>query len=246
MLEKAGRRFGRRAALTDLSLTLEPGERVALLGPSGSGKSTLLRLLAGSLRSTSGRVLVDGRDLSRLSPSELQAHRSRLGLVVQGGQLVPQLSVHRNVVAGRLAEWSWLRTLLSLVVPLERQRTRALLDRVGLGDRQWDRSDILSGGQQQRVAIARALSSSPTAVLADEPTAALDPTTAADMVSLLLEVASERSATLVFCTHWVSLVRAQSHRILGIREGRLTLDKPAAEVSDADLDALYAGSRERR
>lgn len=244
--EAAGRRFGARDALIDVTLEFAPGERVALVGPSGSGKSTLIRLLAGALKATSGVVRANGADLNRLSWSGLRNHRKRCGLIAQSGNLVPQLSVHKNVTAGRLAHWPPGLSLLSMVWPLEKDRTRDLLDRVDLADRQWDLTSQLSGGQQQRVAIARALASDPHVILADEPTSSLDPTTARDMVTLLLEVASRQSATLVFCTHWVSLVRAEADRVIGLRDGRVVLDCPAADVTDAQLDGLYAGSRERR
>jgi phosphonate transport system ATP-binding protein len=203
-----------------------------------------LDLLAGALRPSSGAVRADGADLSALSSRELSRHRARCGVVHQHALLVGQLSVHANVTAGRLAHWSTLKTLLSMVAPQERTRTEARLEQVGLADRQWDRASELSGGQQQRVAIARALASDPTVILADEPTASLDPATARDVVELLL--ARSQGASLIISTHWTSLVMPHVDRLLGIREGQVTLDRPAAEVTDADLEALYAGSRERR
>ncbi len=229
-----------------MSLVIEPGQRIALAGPSGSGKSTLLRLISGALRPTAGRVLVDGRDLARFTTAQLARHRRQLGMVEQGANLVPQLTVHDNVVAGRVPRWPWYRTLASLVWPLERDETATLLERVGLADRQWDPTSILSGGQQQRVAIARALAADAPTILADEPTASLDPATARDMVALLLDETDGKAATVVFCTHWVSLVSARADRLIGLREGRVVIDAPAADVSDAALDELYAGSRERR
>ncbi|MDP6944984.1 MAG: ATP-binding cassette domain-containing protein [Myxococcota bacterium] len=243
-LEGCGRVWGDRVALRDVTLSLPAGQRVAIAGPSGGGKTTLLRLLGGALEPSSGVVRADGDDLSRLSVRGLTAHRARCGIVHQHALLVGQLSVHANVTAGRLGHWSPLRTLASMVVPQERERTRVLLDRVGLADRQWDRASELSGGQQQRVAIARAMASAPSVILADEPTASLDPTTAAEVVELLLR--SAEGATLVISTHWTSQVLPHVDRLLGIREGQLTLDRPADEVTEGDLDALYAGSRERR
>ncbi len=244
-VQSAGRAWGSRVALDAVSLSLEAGERVALIGPSGSGKSTLLRLVTGGLEPSTGRVLADDADLASLSARSLRRHRARCGIVEQGGKLVPQLSVHRNVIAGRLPHWPTWKTLLSALWPLERDRAAALLDRVGLADRQWDRTSILSGGQQQRVGIARALAGEPELICADEPTASLDPTTAADMANLLLDVCAERGAGLVFCTHWVSLVTRRVDRVIGLREGRLVLDEPSDRVTDAHLDALYAGSGER-
>ncbi|MFT7625343.1 MAG: phosphonate transport system ATP-binding protein [Myxococcota bacterium] len=245
-LKGAGRRFGTRVALADVDLVIEPGQKVALVGPSGSGKSTLLRLLSGALRASDGVVLVDGQDLSSLSARALRKHRGHCGIVEQGGSLVAQSTVHQNVLGGRLAHWPLWRTLAAMAVPLEKARTRSLLHRVGLADRQWDVAATLSGGQQQRVGIARALAGSPQTILADEPTASLDPTTSRDMVELLLSVAAENQSALVFCTHWVSLVTEHADRLVGLRDGQIVLDKPAAEVVPSDLEDLYAGSRELR
>jgi phosphonate transport system ATP-binding protein len=243
-LKGCGRAWRERIALQDITLEIPAGQRVVLAGPSGGGKTTLIRLLAGALRPSSGAVRADGADLSALSSRDLRRHRARCGVVHQHALLVGQLSVHANVTAGRLAHWSALRTLLSMGVPQERARTLARLEQVGLADRQWDRASDLSGGQQQRVAIARALVSDPSVILADEPTASLDPATAQDVVELLLE--RSQGASLFISTHWTSLVLPHVDRLLGVRDGQVTLDLPAAEVTDADLEALYAGSRERR
>jgi phosphonate transport system ATP-binding protein len=118
------------------------------------------------------------------------------------------------------------------------------LARVGLADRQWDITANLSGGQQQRVAIARALASSPSVILADEPTASLDPTTAAEITKLLLETTRNRSITLLFCTHSINQIRALVDRVIGIRAGHVVIDAPASSVTDADLERLYSGTDE--
>ena len=246
VLEGAGRRFGARVALDGVDLTIAPGERVALIGPSGSGKSTLLRLLSGALRPTAGVVRAGGIALGRLGGRALRRHRARCGIVAQGALLVPQLSVHRNVVAGMLPRWSWPRVLLSLALPLERRRVAALLRRVGLDDRQWERAGHLSGGEQQRVAVARALAAEPRVILADEPTSSLDPSTARDIARLLLDEARRRGATLIFSTHLVSLVRAEVDRVVGLRQGRLLFAAPPGAIGEVELARLYEGSDERR
>lgn len=219
---------------------------MALVGPSGGGKSTLLGLLGGSLAPTSGSILADGQDLSGLSTRQLRRHRARCGVISQGAPIVPQLSVHANVTAGRVPGWPWYVVLASMAWPLRSTETRALLGQVGLSDRQWERTGNLSGGEQQRVAIARALAGAPSVFLADEPTASLDPTTSREVVQLLLERTAAEDATLIFCTHWVSLVRGAVDRLVGVREGRITVDGPVGAVTETDLDALYAGSGERR
>jgi phosphonate transport system ATP-binding protein len=228
-----------------VSLTIPAGERVVLAGPSGSGKSTLLSLLNGAVKPTSGEVLAGGRSLARFSPSELSSHRARCGLVLQGGSLVPQLTVHQNVVAGLVPSWSWVRVAAAAVVNLERARVRAILEQLGIGDRQFDPLTALSGGEQQRVAVARGLIADAPVILADEPTSALDPRTAALVASVLFETARTRRATLVFCTHAIELGVAAADRIVGVRSGRIVLDAKPADVDGAAIAALYAGSHDR-
>lgn len=244
-LTGVGREWGPRVALADIDLKIAKGERVALIGPSGSGKTTLLRLLMASLRASSGSLLVNGVSVAEMSPKQIRSHRRHCGLVDQGLQVIPRMSVHDNVIAGRVASWPWWKTLMSTLIAVDRDDVHALLSDVGLGDRQWDQADELSGGQKQRVSIARALAGEPVLLLADEPTAALDPTTASEGLELLIAVSKKREATLIISTHRASQVIERVDRVLGLREGKLVLDKPAANTTPEDLDALYAGSRER-
>ena len=244
-LRAVERRWGTRVALAGIDLDIAPGERLALIGPSGSGKTTLLRLLMAALRSSKGSVSIDGEAIAAMAPREIRAHRRRCALVEQGAPVLAQLSVHDNVIAGCVSAWPWWRVLASRLWPLEREAVRESLAELGLAERQWDRADELSGGQQQRVAIARALAGGPRVLLADEPTAALDPTTAAEVIALLAAQTRQRHATLVVSTHRVSQVLGAVDRVVGLREGRVTFDLPAAEIDDALLDALYEGSRER-
>jgi phosphonate transport system ATP-binding protein len=238
-LRDAGRQWGARKALFDLSLSIPAGQCVALVGPSGSGKTTLLRLLAGALVASHGEVLAGGRDLRQLGQRELQRHRAGCGIVPQGQALVRQLSVHQNVQAGLLAEWPWYRVVTSLLVRSGARRVRDVLDQVGIGERQWDPVSLLSGGQQQRVAVARALVRDPLLLLADEPTASLDPTTALGITELLVGEARKRNATLVISTHHLSQVVDRVDRVIGLREGRVVLDAPRHELRDDALDGLY-------
>ena len=244
-LASVGRQWGARVALSDISLSFAPGERVAFIGPSGSGKSTLIRLLSGALSPTSGSIHINGDLLDSMAPRELKSYRASCGLVEQHLGLVPQLSVHRNVLVGMLAQWSNLRVAASMLWPLERQKVRDILSSVGLTDRQWDQTQTLSGGQKQRVAIARALIHEPAIVFADEPTSSLDPTTAEQVVALLLRESRARQTSLMLSTHWVSVVRDEVDRIVGLRDGRVILDTPPSSLTDAMLDELYAGSSER-
>ncbi len=243
-LDRVSRRWRDTVALDDVSLTIAGGERVLLAGPSGSGKSTLIRLLAGVLRPSSGRILVDGVELATRSSRELRHHRARCRIIEQGALLVAQSDVHRNVLAGRLGQMSWSRILWSAMARTEAARVRELLEPLGLAHRQWDVAGNLSGGEQQRVAVARALISAPDVLLADEPTSSLDPKAAHDTSELLFEHVRRHGATLIYCSHWIDLARSRVDRILGIRHGRVVLDARPEELSEGALVALYEGSGE--
>lgn len=244
-LRDVDRRWKSRVALRNITLTIEPGSHVAIIGPSGSGKTTLLRLIMGTLRASSGSVQVDGVPIADMSAAQIRGHRSRCGFVDQGTQLLPQLSVHGNVIAGRLPVWPWWRTLMSLLLSFESERVASLLAEVGLADRQWDRASSLSGGQRQRVVIARALANEPSVVLADEPTAALDPATSREVIELLIRTTKRHRATLLVSTHRVSEVVHHADRIIGLREGEIVLDARPEALEDNALDELYEGTNER-
>ena len=237
--------WDRTHALREVSLSVHPQEVVLLAGPSGSGKTTLLRMLSGSLRASSGSIKVEGTELASMSSRELKEHRTRIGIVEQGSLLIPQLSVHRNVLAGLLGDWPWPKVLLSAFLRVEVQRVHELLEQMDLQDRQWDTTGVLSGGQQQRVAVARALVCNPSIILADEPTASLDPNNATAITKLIVNAARARKGTALLCSHWVSLALPFVDRVIGLRDGRIVLDAKAADVDDASLDKLYEGSRER-
>ena len=216
-LDSVSRSFGagehRRRVLDRVSVSIAAASETVIIGRSGSGKSTLLNLISGIDRPTSGTVTFDGLELSALrEPERTLFRRRRVGFVYQFFNLLPTLDVEEYV-----------RLVLSLdgVGAAEaRRRSRALLERVGLGDRLHAPVDVLSGGEQQRVALARALVHEPALLLADEPTGNLDEVTAAQIAPLLRELARERGATVVLVTHDRQLA-ADADRCLTLREGTL-------------------------
>lgn len=205
---------GRRVrVLENISLTVAPGEIVALMGTSGSGKKTLLYLLGGLDEPCQGRVLVTGVDWRTLcGPARARFRQRACGFVTQRLALLPQATAAENVE---------IPLLLNGADPaLRRRRTAEALDRVGLADSAAKLPDQLSRGQQQCVAIARALVSEPAVVLADEPTGNLDSSTPAAITRLLIAAASEQRTAVVFVTHDLAIAR-HAHRIVTLRSGRL-------------------------
>jgi lipoprotein-releasing system ATP-binding protein len=201
--------------LSNLDLTVVPGESLAIIGPSGSGKSTLLNLIGSLDRPSSGKVLLDGQDLTSLNDKELAKVRNRrIGFIFQGHHLLPQCSVLENVLVPTLADGSSGANDAAL------ERAKTLLKRVGLGERLNHRPAQLSGGEKQRTAVVRALINQPQLLLADEPTGALDQSSATNLADLLVELNREQKVALVVVTHSPALA-ARMSRVLEIRNGRL-------------------------
>jgi phosphonate transport system ATP-binding protein len=234
-------RYGQTIAAERVTVQLQPGEALAIVGPSGAGKTTLLRLLNGSVRPTAGRVLVDGRALASMTPNELQRVRAAIGFIHQDLRLVPTLRVVQNVVAGRLGSESLITSLrhVFFTPTAIAAEAHAILDRVGIPEKLYERTDRLSGGQRQRVAIARALFQQPLAMLADEPVSSVDPARARDSVQLLTSISREYGLTLCVSLHTLELAREFFPRLVGMRHGRVVFDAPTASLTRAQFDSLY-------
>ena len=207
-------------ALRGVSLRIDPGEYVAIVGPSGSGKSTLMHLLGALDRPTSGQLLVGGRDVSAMSDGELARLRnSTIGFVFQSVQLLGRTSALDNV--GLPLVYRGVRKAE------RRDRAAAALEAVGLGHRLGHRPGQLSGGEQQRVAIARALVGEPSILLADEPTGNLDTRSGSDVLAILAGLNAQRSVAVVVVTHDRD-VAATARRRIGVRDGRVESDESGA------------------
>ena len=203
------------AALNDVSLTINKGEFVAIIGASGSGKSTLLHMLGGVDRPTSGTVLIDGKDIFKQSDEQLAIFRRReIGLVYQFFNLIPVLSVVENITMPVLLDHR----------KVNRERLRELLNLLGLKEKRNAFPSQLSGGQQQRVAIGRALINAPTILLADEPTGNLDSKNSQEVVELLKYSNQKYNQTTVLITHDEN-VALQAKRIITIQDGRIQHDE---------------------
>ena len=201
--------------LSGISLSIGRGESVGIIGPSGSGKSTLLNIMGTLDQPTSGQVLLDGRDISHLDEDELARIRNeQIGFVFQAHHLLPQCTVLENVLVPVPAQAN-TQTRREAV-----PRGRALLERVGLGQRLDHRPGELSGGERQRVAVVRALINQPKLLLADEPTGALDRHSAQELGQLLIDLNREQGVTLVVVTHALDLAN-RMQRVLELKDGKL-------------------------
>ncbi len=198
-------------ALDGVSLTIDNGEWAAITGPSGSGKSTLMAILGCLDSPTSGSYKLDGVDVAKMRDDQLaEVRNKKIGFVFQQFNLLARTSALENVEL----------PLLYSSVNHRRERAKAALEAVGLGDRIKHRPNELSGGQQQRVAIARALVTEPSIVLADEPTGNLDSKTGAEIMKLFSELHSTRGITVIFVTHDPNIA-ANAHRVIHIRDGQI-------------------------
>jgi cell division transport system ATP-binding protein len=200
-------------ALADVSFAVEKGEFVFLTGPSGAGKTTLLRLLLRADLPTGGYAIVGGRNLSRMSPAQVQAYRRTVGSVFQDFKLIERKTVFDNIAL--------LPRLLGMPDTQLRRRVAQVLNEVGLAERQQDRPLELSGGEQQRVAIARALVAEPALILADEPTGNLDPVLSLEVMTLFRGI-NAKGTTVMVATHDRALIRHMGRRVITLDHGHVS------------------------
>ena len=233
--------FGSTRALQDISLDISTGEQVALIGSSGCGKTTLLRLLSTQITPTSGEIHLLSSNPMRLRPREIKRLRTKIAMIPQHLGLVPNVPVIRNVLNGGLGKINLGQTARQMICPKSEERLRSfkLLERTGIGEKLYDRTDSLSGGQQQRVALARALYQEPAILLADEPVSAIDPARAHDMMSLLTQISKEEGITLIVSLHNLDLAREFFPRLIGLRDGKLAFDRTPDQLSENECEALY-------
>jgi phosphonate transport system ATP-binding protein len=231
--------FGEVTVLDNVSMAVHHGDTIGVIGPSGAGKSTLLGLMSGLVVPAVGSVVFAGAPIRDDDAWRRDVGR-HIATVPQQLHLTGPLRVVHNVNAGRLGEWSTARALWSLVSPREVGAAREALEAVGIADKLFARTNQLSGGEQQRVAIARALRQSPQLLLADEPTASLDPARALEVMELLAQLAGRTRCALVVSQHNLALAQQICRRLIGLRHGVVAFDRPSAEVTSDDVVALYS------
>ena len=226
-------------ALDGITLDIQPGEFLVLIGLSGSGKSTLLRCINRLIEPSSGTVVFEGADVTAARGAELRRIRRRIGMIFQQFNLVRRTSVFSNVLSGRLGYRSTWRTIASRPSGGDVSAVFENLGRVGIVDKAFARADALSGGQQQRVGIARALMQRPEVMLADEPVASLDPATSHSVMKYLEEINKKDGITVICSLHFLSLARRYGTRVVALKGGRVAFDGKPAEIDERRFKEIY-------
>jgi len=230
-----------RPVLRGISLEFAPRGVTAVIGPSGTGKSTLIRCINRLVEPTSGEIVFEGLDLTRLGKQELREARRRIGMVFQEYNLVERLTVMENVLSGRLGYVTPVKAWLRRFPKRDVDRAFELLETVGLSAFAHARADSLSGGQRQRVGIARAVMQQPRLLLADEPTSSLDPKTSVEIMALMQALSEMHAFPVIVNIHNVELARRFADRIVGMTGGAVVFDGPPDALDDAILKSIYGG-----
>ncbi|QXE01258.1 phosphonate ABC transporter ATP-binding protein [Terribacillus sp. DMT04] len=225
--------------LKNINLTIEKGEFIVIVGLSGAGKSTLLRSINRLHEISEGEIMIDNASITAAKGKSLRMIRRDIGMIFQNFNLVKRSSVLRNVLSGRVAYHSTLRTVFGLFPKQDVNLALNALDRVNIVDKAYTRSDQLSGGQQQRVSIARALAQEAKIILADEPVASLDPLTTKQVMDDLQKINQELGITTVVNLHFIDIARQYATRIIGLNAGEVVFDGPVEEATDEKFREIY-------
>lgn len=238
-VENLSRRFGPKTAVDDVTLAIEAGSFVGVIGRSGAGKSTLLRMVNRLQEPSAGTIRWKGEDVTQLEGAALRDWRMRCAMVFQQFNIVGRLDVMTNVLMGRLNHTSQLRSLLKLWSPEDRAIAVSALDLFDMTTLAGQRAESLSGGQQQRVAIARALVQEPEIILADEPIASLDPRNTKIVMDSLLRLNRHFGITVICNLHDLDIAKEYCGRLVGMAQGRIVFDGAAEALTEAAARELY-------
>ena len=219
-------------ALKNISFNVEKGEFIAVLGQSGSGKSTLMRCINRLVEPTSGKIFLDGQEITGADARQLRVLRRKIGMVFQDYNLVKRSSAIANALAGCLGRVSPWASLFGHFPRDEKERAQEKFMRMGLGHKTFQQAGFLSGGQQQRVGIARALMQNPAIILADEPVSSLDPAAARSIMETLRDVNKRDGVTIICNLHMPQLAKEFGRRIIGLNRGRIVFDGPPENYKD--------------
>ncbi|MFK0207016.1 phosphonate ABC transporter ATP-binding protein [Agrobacterium sp. NPDC090283] len=231
--------FGQTNAVDDVTITVDAGQMVGIIGRSGAGKSTLLRLVNRLIEPTNGRIMFDGRDITRLRGRDLRLWRASCAMIFQQFNLVERMDVLTNVLIGRIAHQGVFPTVARRFTEEETAMAVQALARLDLLPQALQKAGTLSGGQQQRVAIAKALVQRPEIMLADEPIASLDPANATRVMEALRRINREDRITVLVNLHTLDTARAYCDRIIAMRFGRVVFEGTPAELTRERLNSIY-------
>lgn len=227
--------------LSDVSLSIEQGEFVAIIGLSGAGKSTLIRAINVMHDIQEGTLEVNDVNVSTLKGASLRKFRRGIGMIFQSFNLVTRTTVIKNVLTAFVPDMPFWRVVLGVFPKSKKIAALEALDKVGILEKAYTRTDQLSGGQQQRVALARTLAQNPQIILADEPVAALDPVTAKQVMDDFKRINQDMAITVLINIHHVDLALQYADRVIGIRAGEVVYDGAADQVTQEILDQIYQG-----
>ena len=226
-------------ALKNVSLEINQGEFVAIIGLSGAGKSTLLRTINRMHDISEGSLIVNGQEIKNLKGKDLRTFRRKVGMVFQSFNLVTRTTVINNVLTSRVPDIPLWKSIIGLYSKEDKIIALEALDKVGILDKAYVRADQLSGGQQQRVALARTLAQKPEIILADEPVAAPDPITAKQVMDDFKKINKELNMSVLINIHHVDLALKYADRVIGIKAGEIVYDGAAKDVTNEVLKQIY-------
>jgi phosphonate transport system ATP-binding protein len=243
-IEKLTKRFGANTAVETANLDIDKPMMIGIIGRSGAGKSTLLRMINRLADATEGRIVFEGRDVTRLTGKAKRAWQSECAMIFQQFNLVPRMDVVSNVLHGTLNRRSTFATMFNLFPMEDIHRAIDILDRLGIAEHAPKRAEALSGGQQQRVAIARALMQDPKIILADEPIASLDPMNAQTVMEALRRIHEEDGRTVIANLHTLDTARRYCDRVVGMRDGRIVFDGLPEQLTSGVAREIYGAGAE--
>ena len=231
--------FGANVAVDSATIKVDKPAMVGIIGRSGAGKSTLLRMMNRLTDASSGEIMFEGRDVTKLTGADKRAWQSQCAMIFQQFNLVPRMDVVSNVLHGTLNRRSVLATMFNLYPSSDIHTAIEILDRLGIAEQAPKRAEALSGGQQQRVAIARALMQDPKIILADEPIASLDPMNAQIVMEALRRIHEEDGRTVICNLHTLDTARRYCGRVIGMRAGRVVFDGTPDQLTTGAARDIY-------
>jgi phosphonate transport system ATP-binding protein len=226
-------------ALRGVSFDVKKGEFLVIIGLSGSGKSTMLRCMNRLHDVTTGEIMFEGHDITKLKGRAMRNARANIGMIFQHFNLIPRKTVLTNVLSGTLSRTGIFKSILGMYSDEDKKKAMDYIKIVGLEGKEHHRADNLSGGQQQRVAIARALMQNPKVLLADEPVASLDPATSHSVMQYLKKVNEELGVTIICNLHFLSLVRQYASRVVALKGGKLIYEGDPLSIDENWFKTIY-------